>query len=325
MATNDAAGKQKATHHLTNMHVKEVSFVRAGANGRNKFLLAKEDEPQDTAPTAPVTAPEPPAPFISKVLVLAADESLEDFRCALCEALCDLLNPGEIQGRNPRLRAVYEDRVIAQQGWEPDGKLLELPYTRTGEEFTFGAAKVVEEVVTYEPAQAEKTATPPAAEPAAPVAPDATPPPVPIPAEVDKTAQQKLLLHRRVWELVHRTLDTILADNAAVVDDKPAAEVTAPDGAPVEAAKTQPSAPVMLTPQTVEIKIPDALMKALEQVPALASEVKELRASTVALAKERGGSRALSSDPPPPAAPEPDWHGVSDVAEFIAQQKRSRR
>jgi hypothetical protein len=322
MTTEASPKKKAATQRLTDMDVSAVRLVPRGANGRNGMLLMKaDDEKPASAPViapAPVTAPEPPAPFISKALALADGETLEDFRSDLCCALCALLNPGEIQGRNPWLRAVYEDRVIAQQGFDPDDKLLELPYTRTGEEFTFGEAKVVEEVTTYEPAQAEKTATeetPPAVQ--------TTPPVAPAPAEVDKTAQQKLLLHRRVWELVHRTLDTILADNSAVADETPAAAVAAPEGASVDAAKTQPDQPML--PQTVTVKLPDALQKALEQVPALAAEVKELRATQTAMAKERGGSRALSSDPPPPVLPEPDWNGVSDINEFIAQQKRSRR
>lgn len=244
---NKDEGKQKATHHLTNMRVGEVSFVRAGANGRNKFLLAKtadEEAPAAAPDAATVPAPEPPPP-----------------------------------------EPVAKDETPAPE--PPDA----------------AAVKVVPE--------------------SAPVEPPA-PAPEPAPVEVEKSAQQKLLLHRRVWELIHRTLDTILADNGAVADvvPEPVAEVAA-----VEAEKVQ--APVVVaTPAVapvVEVKLPDALQKALEQVPVLAAEVAQVKASMAVFAKERGGSCALPVDavpPAPPAPPEENWRTCDDFNAWKVRHPR---
>jgi len=276
----------KPKTHLHDMVIHSIAFVDRGANNKRWLIAKRAADGAELQPPAPPTAPVPPTPvrpdppMVVKAVALAPDESLEEFREDMCEALCALLNPGNIDSRRVWIRAIYEDHVVVQQGWDADETLLSLPYTRTGEDFKFGTATEVEEVTTFEPEPAAKGA-PPAADGRPPVP---SPPPAPDPAEVEKSKRAKAEQLARMWAAVS-AMHELVKDLVA--------EVTAPP-VPKPAGTTEPTG--------LEIAMGELQKRARAQE----QELERLR-------KNHGASNAIPVDGPPPDPPPFVW--PADIAD----------
>jgi hypothetical protein len=258
----DEPTKQKATHHLTSMKIDEVSFVSRGANGRNKWLLAKsaEGEPVASEPSAP-EAPQASEPEIAAETPVAPAAETPP-------ALATTEMPAPVSAPEPA------------------------PVPAPAEPLT-----------PVEPA-------PPPESPPAPPAPD---------PDVEKTHAAAVALHRKVWNLIHRTVDGILAG----MDSPASASAEAPAvSESVELAAKQTSA---VPP--FEVKLPETMLRALEQIPALVAEVQTQKAALAKLTGQRMGPTALSVEGvgEMPSATFDPWAGVHDLADEVARKRQQSR
>lgn len=247
---SDEAETHPAQFHLQDIAVSEVSFVKRGASGHNRWVIAKAEEPAPEPPMAAEAAPEP-APAVEVVEAAPSEPVAKD---------------------------------------EP-------------------------------PVEAAPVESPaPAPEPAPVVGAAAVEPDAP---EVEKGAtRSRIDLNRKVWDLIHREIDKILADG----ESEPAAEV-------VEVVAETAAPVVSTTPATKsQDPLPENVMKALEALPALVAKVQEQDAAIARLTKERVGSQALVAETPAGAAAavvkgEPDcWYQVgADICELARREIQDRK
>ena len=181
------AKTQPAKFHLKNMVIDAVRIVSRGANGRDKWILAK------TADEAPVEGTFPqegtpeltgnPAPVakvqmvVAKAITLNEGETLQDFMCGLGGAFRKHTNPADVPDKGMYLRAVFEDNLIAER-WA-DSTMWKFDWARKGDEFTFGDAVEVKEKVTFEVLKATSGTEVLETEQPAPLPPPPIPEPVP--------------------------------------------------------------------------------------------------------------------------------------------------